>query len=149
MTTGRRAFTLVELLTAMAAYALLVLVAGITVVALSRDLSRSRLDLEAQRDLAVSRRRMEHVVRPATRAGLAVSAGRLDVLTASGTVTFLAQGSNLVQRNAAGESSILVGGRLVDFGASLSNFAVTVTLAVRGDAITSRVTESIAYRNVP
>lgn len=145
----RAGFTLVELMTAITAYSMLVIVAGVTVVALHRDLHRSRADLEAQRDFSVTRRRLEHAVRPASRPQVVATAGRLDVLTSSGTVSFVREGASLVQYTAGGDAGTLVAGRLLQFDASVSNFTVTVTLAVRGETETNRVTERIAYRNVP
>lgn len=145
----RRGFTLVELLVAIASYSILVLVAGVTVIGLSTQLKRSRADLEAQRDLGVARHRITYVLRSAARSDVHTSSNRLDVLTATGTVSFVASGSNLFQCTAAGDTTTLVGGRLVLFSAQVTNFSLKVNLAVRGDAMTNSIQEFIAFRNGP
>ena len=115
----------------------------------SRDLRAMRTDIEAQRDLAAAHRRLAHVVHPAGSPQVQIAAGRLVVQTASGAVTFVARGADLVQVLASGAEDTLVAGRLARFEPGATNGGVAMRLGVRGGATTCEVRQVITFRNPP
>lgn len=146
------AFSLVELLVALAAASILLLTFGIMLTASFSAMTYNRQVIDGQRDVTAALQAIDHLVRPASRYGIAVSTNRVTVSREAGSATVYSSGDDLMMDPDAGSPANaipLVRGRLEAFEPSLSGSNLRLLLRTVTGTSTTVVQSTIAFRNSP
>ena len=145
----RRGLTLVEMLLAMAIATLLLLTAGLMLMAASRHLHRNAEILEGQRDLTAALQALEQSLRGASRLTVSAYTGTL-AIAGSPPRRFVARQSSLFYEvDAGGAGTELIRGRLAAFDPQPGVRSIAVRLAVTAGGVTTEVNSVTTCRNFP
>ena len=148
----RRGFTVIEMLAAVAAAALLALTFVVLIAASYRAMRWNTNRVNDQRDLTAALQVIDHLVRPAARYGITSSSGRVEVVRGSSTAAVYAVNSNLIidpNIGAGGDSVVVLNGCVASFMPTLTNTSLRMTLLLKGRVDTTVVHSVVAFRNSP
>lgn len=143
-------FTLVELIAAVAAAAVLVLAVAATLLFAYRGWARIRGAVDLQRDGTVALEALRYAVRGAAPADVSLAGSRIEVAGSGATVAIYQSGDSLMldpDTGAAGDEQRLVHGRLTAFVPAKVNQSVTVQLSLREGDDRFEATETVHCRN--
>jgi prepilin-type N-terminal cleavage/methylation domain-containing protein len=149
---SRRGLTLVELLAAMTAAAVLALTCGAMLVAFQRAWRRHAAYAGLERDAVAALDLIERHVRPLQSDAVTTGTGRLILDAGASRTAFLQSGNDLVfdpDTSRSHDEQTLVAGAVEHFSSTPFEGRVSVVLRLRDEGESVELSTTVAYRNQP
>jgi hypothetical protein len=147
---GKQGFTLVELGAGALTAAVLAVTAGAMLFYGYMTWRRARLAVDLQRDGTAAVRMLTTRLREAGASDVAVSAGRVDVLSRGSAAALYASGSDLVfdpDTGTAGDEQTIVPGRLASFTPAMLDRGVALRFVLTSSEETTTINTFLSFRN--
>jgi prepilin-type N-terminal cleavage/methylation domain-containing protein len=145
---SRKGFTLIELMVAIAASAIVILAIGIVIVFGQTSWNDTWTKVNLQRDASYAMLRMSQSIKKATSAAADVNGPVLSLVVDGNSVIFsYAQDTNDLQYQIGGQSETIINGKVENLQFKVQGSTVEITLELEKDNVQTRFVSTVMMRN--